>query len=118
MLAAGAKQEEAQTRMLDVSMRSLKPRIAEQGQLLAQGPLDAAGGRWDPRQASAAQRCEPSLAAVPPPALVRAVFPYRETSESLYRTGRELFLPYEVRSAQSLQHLLSMLPWETLVALA
>jgi hypothetical protein len=59
-----------------------------------------------------------SPAVVQPPTLVRAVFPYRELSESLYRTGRELFLPYEVRSMQSFQHLMSMLSWETLVPLA
>jgi Helicase conserved C-terminal domain len=59
-----------------------------------------------------------SLAVVQPPELVRAIFPYQELSESLYRTGRELFLPYEVRSMQSFRHLVSMLSWETLVSLA
>jgi len=59
-----------------------------------------------------------SPAVVQPPAPVRAVFPYREMSESLYRTGRELFLSYEVRAMQSFQHLVSMLSWETLVPLA
>lgn len=68
--------------------------------------------------AKSSKRSSLSLELVQPPVLVRAYFPYREMSEAMYRTGRELFIPHEVRSQHTLGHLLSMMPWEQREALA